>query len=674
MNRLSTETSPYLLQHAQNPVDWYPWCAEAFERAQEENKPVLISIGYSSCHWCHVMEHESFEDEEVAKLMNALYVNIKVDREEHPDVDHMYMDAVQAMTGSGGWPLNVFVTPEKKPFYGGTYFPPKRVHQRASWKEVLINVSQYFSQNREEVEKQAGQLISHLKSISNIGQESNSDTKNSSAPDVESWIHKLLSHADKTHGGFGLAPKFPSTHSLSFLLDYASLHAHEESLSHVKLSLNKMMEGGLYDQLGGGFARYSTDKYWFAPHFEKMLYDNALLIELYAKAYASTKDERYKLVIEQTVQWLTREMTIETPDGIGFYSAQDADSEGVEGKYYTWTYDELKTLLGDDVHLFAKYFNCKEEGNWEHTNILFLTDASQEALKDADKAIIQHAKELLLKIRDNRIKPLTDDKILLGWNALMNKALTFSYLHTGNTLYLALAEKNIQFLLANFKGVEGQYFHTYKNEKAKITAYADDLAFLASALYQLFLATANPFYKTEMDKVLIFLEMEYKSQDSLLYNFTSRKALEIEINKRDIYDGATPSPNSVLCGLFQRLGIAYPEQEYTPKSEAMLQYMLQFCQNHPSSFSLWCGIWQLQQAELIEVKIIGVKAKEVYAKWHTKTYKPNVFYKTEQYGQSEGDTDANPKKMQQLQVEVCKNQTCHLPVFSVEEAENLIFC
>jgi uncharacterized protein YyaL (SSP411 family) len=673
MNRLAQETSPYLLQHAQNPVDWYPWGEEAFARAKAENKPILVSIGYSSCHWCHVMEHESFENLEVAELMNALYVNIKVDREEYPDVDHMYMDAVQAMTGSGGWPLNVFLTPDKKPFYGGTYFPPQRMHQRASWKEVLVNVSQYFTQNRDEVEKQALKLVDHLKSLSSVGGVATADTNDAEAnPHIEDWIHNVLSQADKTHGGFGLAPKFPATHTLRFLLDYAIRTQSVEALEHVERSLQKMNQGGIYDHIGGGFARYSTDKYWFAPHFEKMLYDNALLLDLYARTYQFTQKETYKQVIEETISWLRREMTYEDEKGIGFYSAQDADSEGVEGKYYTWSDEELKQILGADYAEVASLFNVEEHGNWEHTNILYLTEKSVED-HPIESNRLSAIKELLLTHRSQRIKPLTDDKILLGWNALMNKALTRCYLHTQNRDYLALAESNMDFLIAHFKSMEGYYFHTYKHGKAKIVAFADDLAYLAEALYELNLATGKPEYKKEMTFIIEYLDQHYLSKGAILYDFAHHAEMQVEINKREIYDGATPSPNAILCNLFQRLDADPFWAQKGKHASQMMGYMLKFCQNHPNSFSLWCSAWQARLIGRIDVKIRGPLASEYYLALHTKVMQPNVFYVTEQ---SKGEFE-EPKQHQasntRTSIEVCKQQACHLPVYSLEEAVDLIF-
>ncbi|HEY1871234.1 MAG TPA: thioredoxin domain-containing protein, partial [Chitinophagaceae bacterium] len=369
-NRLINETSPYLLQHAHNPVDWYPWSDEALKKAKEENKPILVSIGYAACHWCHVMEKESFENGETAALMNEHFVSIKIDREERPDLDQIYMDAVQTMSGSGGWPLNVFLTPDAKPFYGGTYFPPKRAFNRSSWKEVLLAVSNVFQTRRNEVESQAENLVNHLLQSNSFGlQNPNNETEIFSKEKVDEIFQNLMKSADKTWGGFGGAPKFPQTFSIQFLLRYYYVTHREEALEQACLSLDKMIEGGIYDQVGGGFARYSTDAKWLVPHFEKMLYDNALLVSVLSEAYQITKKERYEEVIHETLEFIQREMM---HPGHGFYSALDADSEGEEGKFYTWNYEEVKKLLNRNAEIFCDFFDITEQGNWEEKNILHI--------------------------------------------------------------------------------------------------------------------------------------------------------------------------------------------------------------------------------------------------------------------------------------------------------------
>ena len=367
-NLLIKETSPYLLQHAYNPVEWHPWGEEALQLAIQQNKPILVSIGYAACHWCHVMERESFEDLATANIMNENFINIKIDREERPDLDHIYMDAVQAMTGSGGWPLNVFLTPDKKPFYGGTYFPPEPMHNRASWKDVLLGIAKGFKENRDQIDTQAQKLTQHLLTSNGFGKQDETATDSLSRADMDAAVSALLMNADTVWGGFGGAPKFPQTASIRFLLRYHYFNpAHKASLEHALVCLDKMIEGGIYDQLGGGFSRYSTDVQWLAPHFEKMLYDNALLVTTLSEAYQLTKKESYKIAIEETLAFVERELM--DRDG-GFYSALDADSEGVEGKFYTWSEQEINELLQNNASIFIAYYGITEEGNWEHTNIL----------------------------------------------------------------------------------------------------------------------------------------------------------------------------------------------------------------------------------------------------------------------------------------------------------------
>ena len=443
-NKLISETSPYLLQHAHNPVNWYPWGEEALLRAKTEDKPILVSIGYAACHWCHVMERESFENPETAALMNQHFINIKIDREERPDLDHIYMDAVQAMTGSGGWPLNVFLTPNLKPFYGGTYFPPRPVQQRNSWSQVLEAVATAYRNKKEEVEQQAEQLVSHLAQANSFGLQSNTGASLLfSESSIADAVNNILKTADRQWGGFGRAPKFPQTFTIQFLLrasqyipDAAdvALNNNDEALQQALVSLDKMLAGGIYDQLGGGLARYSTDAQWLAPHFEKMLYDNALLLSVLSEAYQLTQKDRYREVIAQTIGFVQREMMHPRK---GFYAALDADSEGEEGKFYVWSKSEIDEILGADATLFNEYYNVSEEGNWEGKNILHVLQPV-EVFAAERKTDVRHLKKILseatgklLAYRSKRPRPLLDDKVILGWNALMNTALSKAYAATG---------------------------------------------------------------------------------------------------------------------------------------------------------------------------------------------------------------------------------------------------
>src|SRR5687767_3251690 len=476
-NHLIRETSPYLLQHAHNPVDWYPWGNEALNKAKEENKPILVSIGYAACHWCHVMERESFEDEATAAIMNEHFINIKIDREERPDLDHIYMDAVQAMTGSGGWPLNVFLTPDQKPFYGGTYFPPQRAFNRPSWKEILLGVSQAFKERRDEINVQSENLTGHIIQSNSFGQSVAGDPSALTVEKTDEVYKNILKSADTQWGGFGRAPKFPQTFSIQYLLRYqvTNLQMPESKApslggglgeTQALLSLDKMIGGGIYDQAGGGFARYSTDTEWLVPHFEKMLYDNALLVSVISEAFQITGKDRYREVIEETIGFLKREMLQE--EG-GFYAALDADSEGVEGKFYIWDYEEVRKILQEDADIFCRFFDITPNGNFEGKNILRRKKSEEQFCKEQDisldklKRIIQQGKQKLLEVREKRISPGLDDKVLLGWNALMNTALSRAFAATGIQEYRELAITNMQFLLKNFAKSTNEFYHSWKN-------------------------------------------------------------------------------------------------------------------------------------------------------------------------------------------------------------------
>ncbi|MBL7734754.1 MAG: thioredoxin domain-containing protein, partial [Chitinophagaceae bacterium] len=485
-NRLIHESSPYLAQHAHNPVDWYPWGEEALERALKEDKPILVSIGYAACHWCHVMERESFEDAAVAAVMNENFINIKIDREERPDLDHIYMEAVQAMTGSGGWPLNVFLTPDKKPFYGGTYFPPSPAYNRASWTDVLLSVAQAFREKRAEINRQAEDLTRHILSSNDFGQRPETANETFSEEELDGVFAQIMKTADRSRGGFGRAPKFPQTFTIRFLLHYYSFTGNQEAFDQACLSLDKMIYGGIYDQLGGGFARYSTDEYWLAPHFEKMLYDNALLTITLSEACQIASKPLYRQTVMHTLDFVERELL--SPES-GFYSALDADSEGVEGKFYVWDKKEIDALLGEQADLFNEYYQVEAEGNWEHVNILHRTQSEEDfaAAKNIDpawlKEILQKGRETLFARRGQRTRPLLDDKILLGWNSLMNIAYSKAYAATGIEKYKTIALANMDFLLNRFKdGEEGAFFHSYKDGIGKYPAFLEDYALLIQAL------------------------------------------------------------------------------------------------------------------------------------------------------------------------------------------------
>jgi uncharacterized protein YyaL (SSP411 family) len=607
-NRLINETSPYLLQHAHNPVDWYPWGEEALQRAAAEDKPILVSIGYAACHWCHVMERESFEDQETAALMNEHFVNIKIDREERPDLDHVYMDAVQAMTGSGGWPLNVFLMPGGKPFYGGTYFPPRMAFNRPGWKEILLGVHQAYKERRHELESQAENLTAHLTNANAFGMTASKDRFNAS--DLELIAENILKQADTQHGGFGAAPKFPQTFTIQYLLRHYHYTKNEEALKQALLSIDMMIYGGIYDQLGGGFARYSTDAEWLAPHFEKMLYDNALLIIVMSEAYQLTKKELYKEAIEHTIRFVRRELM---SDEGGFYSALDADSEGVEGKFYTWSKEEIDRLLGDDADIFNEFYDVSEQGNWEHTNILRVKQpvdefASQRGLDlPALQAGLERSRRLLLAERSKRIRPLLDDKILLGWNALMNIALSKAYAATLNKGYLDLAVVNMGFLGAKFY-VGGSWHHTWKEGKARVPAFLDDLAYMAWAYIHLQEVTGDSNYLLKAKDITARIITGYSDESQVMFYYTTDSQMDIIVRKKEIYDGATPSGNAVMAAVLGGLSKVFDVPEWNERSAAMTSSLRSVITRYPTSFGLWAQLARVQVSGMDEIAIVGEKS------------------------------------------------------------------
>ncbi|QNA43951.1 thioredoxin domain-containing protein [Lacibacter sediminis] len=629
-NRLTKESSPYLLQHAHNPVDWFPWGEEALKKAVEEDKPVLVSIGYSSCHWCHVMERESFEDETTADIMNRLFINIKIDREERPDLDHIYMDAVQAMTGSGGWPLNVFLTPDLKPFYGGTYYPPIKAFNRSSWKEVLYGVANAFKEKREEIEQQATELVQHLQNANSFGTQK---VLKFDLPAEELFPNKqaelmfdaVMKTADRSWGGFGNAPKFPQTFTIGYLLQYYHFTGNKEALAQACLSLEKMIEGGIYDHVGGGFARYSTDAEWLAPHFEKMLYDNALLVIVLSEAWQLTKQPQYKRAIEETLVFIEREMTSSEN---GFYSALDADSEGVEGKYYTWKKQEVEDVLKEDAALFSKFYDITEHGNWEDVNIPRIKQKAESFCAENGLELSAFEKKmksclaLLLKTREKRIKPLLDDKILLSWNALMNDAYSSAFAATGKEVYRQKAISNMQFLLKVFEHRDGLW-HVYKDGTAKHPAFLDDYAYLIKALLHLQEITSDTNYLLKAKELMAAAIDQFGEEETGYFFFTAANQPDIVVRKKEIYDGATPSGNAVMAVNLQKLGIFFHKPEWTERSTKMLLGLQDVMVRYPGSFGVWAGLLQNRINGFRELAIVGnaheSKRDEVLG-W----YRPNI--------------------------------------------------
>jgi uncharacterized protein len=667
-NRLINEQSPYLLQHAHNPVDWYPWGDEPFERARTENKPVIVSIGYAACHWCHVMERESFENEQVAAYMNEHFINIKVDREEHPNVDHFYMDAVQAITGSGGWPLNAFVTPDRIPFYGGTYYPPRAAYNRPSWIELLQRMNQIWNEQPDEVDQQAGQMLEYLKQAAEIGSSANQQKADMAF--CSEMAANLLKNADKTAGGFGRAPKFPGTMSIAFLLEHYYFTKNKEALDHALFSLDCMIKGGIYDQLGGGFARYSTDQNWLAPHFEKMLYDNALLVDVLCDAYKLTGKEEYRKIIEQTIDFIEREMT--DPSGI-FYSAIDADSEGHEGLFYTWTWDQWNSIITDDI--VTAHFGVLEEGNWEGTNILHVSKTVEELVKGSGikaaeiEARIASAKEKLFSSRASRIRPITDDKSLLSWNALMNIAITKAGLALRKEQYIIRAEKHLEVLYQSFKTEDGLK-HVWKNANAKINAHLDDYAYLVKSMLQLASATGSLGWLKEAFDLCELVIKEFSDEKELFFYYSSGDKSDLPVRKVDLYDSATPSANSIMAENLVTLGLCYGKTEWIARSEAMLKNMQDICLRYVNSFANWSCHIQRGVKQHRVVLCTGEEAMKYGRDLHGK-YLPGHYILMSQKEIFEVPVLKEKYFSGESIIFVCTQQACLSPAHSVEETLQL---
>ena len=624
-NRLINESSPYLQQHAHNPVNWYPWSEEALGQAKSQNKVILVSIGYSACHWCHVMERESFEDETVAAIMNEHFINIKIDREERPDLDHIYMDAVQAISGSGGWPLNVFLTPDAQPFYGGTYFPPIRAYNRPSWTEVLNNIQTAWLSKEEEISTQAKTLTEHLQRSNDLSQLSKNDVGRTdfSREDCDVAFQNIMRSADKEWGGFGNAPKFPQTFAIQYLLQYHHYTGNAEALQQALLSLDKMLQGGIYDHVGGGLARYSTDKEWLAPHFEKMLYDNALLVNVLCDAFLLTNDPNYEKAIRQIIGFVERELMDEQG---GFYSALDADSEGEEGKYYVWKKHEIETLLGDDASLFCAYFDISENGNWFEASHHADDTGSSEAgknilriLKSAtafaiEKGIAQDAFEIkiaacldiLLEERSKRKRPLLDDKILLNWNALMIIALCKTSSAIDNVKYRDLAQKTFAFLMQNLGEKDGVEFkHTYKNNEAKYPAFLDDYAYLIQACIHLQEITSENSYLSTAERLCDYVIANFADEEGGFFFFTNSSQKDIIVRKKEVYDGAVPSGNSVMAENLFYLGLIFDRKDLQKRAEKMSGSVSVAATKYATSFGIWASLSMRQSYGIREIVITG---------------------------------------------------------------------
>jgi uncharacterized protein YyaL (SSP411 family) len=655
-NRLINETSPYLLQHANNPVDWYPWGPEALERAGKENKLILLSIGYSACHWCHVMEHESFENPSIAKLMNDNFISIKVDREERPDLDQIYMTAVQMMTGSGGWPMTVFLLPSGEPVFGGTYFPPDDRYGRPGFPRVLQAIAEAYRTRKDEMIQNAKGFRQELAKQS---------LKKSGGEEIDASLldiayRSLGSRFDPREGGFGGAPKFPPAMSIDFLLRYHHRTSDEHALHMTTLTLDKMAYGGMYDQVGGGFHRYSTDDHWLVPHFEKMLYDNALLARAYTDAYRATGIPLYKRIAEETLDFVVREMR----DANGsFYSTQDADSEGVEGKYYVWTLDEFRQVVGPDADAIANHFDVTERGNWEHTNILNVREEPDASLDSK----IESAKKKLYAVRNRRIKPGRDEKVLTDWNGLMLRAFAEAAAYLDRDDYRAVAEDNATFLLKTMWD-GSRLLHSFKDGRARFNGYLDDYANLADGLFALYELTFDPKWLRSAAEIADRMIERFWDPDGGFY-FTGDDHESLLTRTKDFFDNATPSGNSIAADVLLRMAAVLDREDYRKKAEDVLLTVAGPVKQYASGFGRMLAALDFYIGPAKEIAIAG--SSEAFLKVLRGLYLPRSVVAAGADGtiallKSRPAIDGKPTAY------VCENLTCMQPVTDPESFKALL--
>ncbi|MBA4718830.1 MAG: thioredoxin domain-containing protein [Nitrosopumilus sp.] len=667
-NSLIKETSPYLLQHANNPVQWYAWNDEALKKAKEENKPIFLSIGYSACHWCHVMAHESFENEEVAKFMNENFINIKVDREERPDIDDIYQKVCQIATGQGGWPLSIFLTPDQKPFYVGTYFPILDSYGRPGFGSICRQLSQAWKEKPKDIEKSAEKFLDTLNKAESIKVPSKLERVI-----LDEAAMNLFQLGDSSYGGFGSAPKFPNAVNVSFLFRYAKLSGHSQFNEFALKTLKKMAKGGIFDQIGGGFHRYSTDAKWLVPHFEKMLYDNALIPVNYAEAYQITKDPFYLEVLQKILDFVLREMT--SPEG-GFYSAYDADSEGVEGKFYVWSKSEIKEILGDAADLFCLYYDVTDGGNWEGNSILcnnlnistvaFNFGITEEKIRD----ILKTCSEKLLKVRSTRVTPGLDDKILVSWNSLMITAFAKGYRVTNDPRYLDAAKVCIS-LIENNLFADDKLLRTYKNGTAKIDGYLEDYSYFANALLDVFEIEPEPKYLKLALKLGHHLVNHFWDSENNSFFMTSDEHEKLIIRPKSNYDLSLPSGNSVSAFVMLRLYHLSQEQKFLEITTKILESQAQMAAENPFGFGYLLNTLSIYLEKPVEITIINTENSELCKSLLT-TYLPNSFMVTIQNSTqlenlSEYSFFAGKNFEDKTSIFVCKDFSCSLPLHTLDE-------
>ena len=653
-NRLAQETSPYLLQHRDNPVDWYPWGEEALARAREEDRPILLSVGYSACHWCHVMERESFENPETAAYMNEHFVNVKVDREERPDVDAIYMEAVQAISGHGGWPMTVFLDPDGVPFYGGTYFPPDESRGMPSFRMVMEAVVHAFETQREEIREKAPVTRERLGAIGAF--EPRSELPGPA--ELEAAVQRLLGALDRRNGGFGGAPKFPPASSLELLLGRGETAA-------VELTLDGMLAGGIYDQLGGGFARYSVDPVWLVPHFEKMLYDNALLARVYLHGWQNLGHERYRRVCEETLDWMLREMR--GPEG-GFYSALDADSEGEEGRFYVWTPEQVREVLGDEAGPVLDYYGVSEAGNFEGSNVLHLAGGADAP----EPPSLAEARQALLVARAQRVWPGLDDKRLASWNALAISALADAGAVLGREDYLDAAGAAAEFVLTELRDGDGNLLRTYKDGRAHLNAYLEDHAFLLEALLTLYEATFEPRWFEAAQALAETTIERFGDPERGGFFSTSSDHEELIARRKEVGDHPIPSGNSAAALGLLRLAALTGERRYAEQAESVFALFGKPAVEHPDAFAHLLRALDFHLSPSREVALVGDQLAELAAVVRER-FRPHLVL----VGGPEG-SEQPPLLAGRTAVEgrpaayVCENFACRLPVTGAEELRRLL--
>ena len=667
-NDLIHESSPYLLQHAHNPVEWHPWSDEVLKKAQAEDKLLIISIGYAACHWCHVMEHESFEDSIVAKIMNDNFICIKVDREERPDVDDVYMTACQLASGRGcGWPLNAFALPDGRPVWAGTYFP------KDQWIDILNQFKKLKEEDYNKLKETADKITNGIKNFETIdlGDGSQSYTLET----LEAVKNDFIAKIDFEDGGRQGAPKFPMPNNYEFLLQYNYMTGDQKAIDAAKITLDRMAKGGIYDQIGGGFARYSTDAKWIAPHFEKMLYDNGQLVSLYSHAYQVTKDPLYKNIATQTIEFVERELMNKD---FGFYSSLDADSEGVEGKFYVWQATEIDSIINNEEEskIYKDYYSIQKHGNWEHTNILVVNDQFESAKHNKTDSqistIIATNNAKLMSVRDQRIRPGLDDKILTSWNGLMLKGYIDAYRAFGDEKFLNTALKNADFLVKNSLQSDGSLNRNYKNGKSSINAFLDDYGTVIDAFTALYEVTFDIQWLDKAEALTQHVQEHFYNSSDKMFYYTSDLDPALIARKMELSDNVIPASNSIMARNLYKLGTILYNQKMVDQAKQMLANMnKQVVQSkQPSYYSNWCQLMASMVNPPYEVAVLGEdavkKSREIQS-----DYLPNAFFLG---GKSEGKLELLKDKLQEdrTMIYVCQNKVCKLPVEDSEKAKELI--